>query len=101
MLTDLQEYQEAATIVMRLGGAARELVRAITPNELIAGGVINGVQLAPVSYIIAGLQMRFAQLEDETRLAAGDQLLSFRRRPNESINATLSRYDGGAYKGTS
>ena len=94
MLTDLHEYQQAAAIVMRLGGAARELVRAITPNELIAGGTINGVPVAPVSYIIAGLQIRFAALEDETRLAAGDQILSFRRRRNESINATLSRYEG-------
>ena len=71
MLTDLHEYRQAAAIVMRLGGAAREFVRAIMPNELIAGGSINGVHLAPVSYIIAGLQIRFAQLEDETRLAAG------------------------------
>ena len=71
MLTDLQEHQQAAAIVSRLGGAARELTRGITPSELATGGQVDGIQLSPVSYIVAGLQMRFSQLEDEARLAAG------------------------------
>eukprot|EP00969_Alexandrium_andersonii_P016071 703352-Alexandrium_andersonii.AAC.1 len=49
--------------------------------------------LDPVSYIVAGLQSRFAQLDDETRLAAATQLQAFARHQHESINATLARFD--------
>ena len=70
MLTDLQPAQQAAAIVMRLGGAARELVRSITPDEILNGGQINGVQVDPITYIVAGLQQRFAMLDDEHRLAS-------------------------------
>ena len=63
LLTDLQPAQQAAAIVMRLGGAARELVRSITPDEMLNGGLINGVQVDPITYIVAGLQQRFAMLE--------------------------------------
>ena len=41
MLPDLQLAQQAAAIVMRLGGAARELVHSITPAEIMNGGLIN------------------------------------------------------------
>ena len=47
---------------MRLGGAAGEFVRSITPDEILNGGVINGVQVDPIIYIVAGLQQRFAML---------------------------------------
>ena len=93
MLTDLQPHQQAAAIVLRLGGAAREVVRDITADEMMNGGVIHGQQLEPVTYIVAGLQMRFAQLDDESRLAAMTQLLAFQRLHGENINAVLSRYD--------
>jgi hypothetical protein len=56
MLTDLQPAQQAAAIVMRLGGSARELVRSITPDEIMHGGQINGVQVDPVTYVVYGLQ---------------------------------------------
>eukprot|EP00969_Alexandrium_andersonii_P132616 5864267-Alexandrium_andersonii.AAC.1 len=66
MVTDLQPYQQAAAVVLRLGGPAREYARQFAPQELTQGGVIDGVMLDPVSYIVAGLQKRFAQLDDET-----------------------------------
>ena len=77
MLTDLQPAQQAAAIVMRLGGAARELVRSTTPDEILNGGQINGVQVDPITYIVAGLQQMFAMLDDEHRLAAMTQFLAF------------------------
>ena len=77
---------------MRLGGAARELVRSITPDEILNGGFVNGVQVDPITYIVAGLQQRFAMLDDEHRLVAMTQLLAFSRRQGESINGTLARY---------
>eukprot|EP00969_Alexandrium_andersonii_P299204 13227440-Alexandrium_andersonii.AAC.1 len=69
------------------------MCRTITPQELANGGVFNGVQYDPVSYIVAGLQHRSAQLDAETRLAAATQLQAFARHHHESINATLARFD--------
>ena len=57
------------------------------------GGVIDGVQYAPVPYIIAGLRCRYGQLDEETRMAAMTEMLAFRRHPNENINMLLSRYE--------
>ena len=57
------------------------------------GGVVNGVQVDPVTYIAAGLQNRVALLDDEHRLAAMTQLLAFSRRHGESINGMLARYE--------
>ena len=62
LLTDLQPHQQIAAIILRLGGAAGELARSMTPQEMFQGGVVNGVQLDPVSYLLNGLQVRFAQL---------------------------------------
>ena len=39
MLTDLQPAQQAVAVVMRLGGAAREFVRSIAPEEIQNGGL--------------------------------------------------------------
>ena len=92
VLTDLQPHQQAAAITMRLGGSARDLARTMSPLELIHGGVANGVQLDPVSYLIQGLQARYALLDDESRLAAMTEMLAFGRKPGESVNAVLTRY---------
>ncbi|MFM7979745.1 MAG: hypothetical protein ACKPKO_10555, partial [Candidatus Fonsibacter sp.] len=67
MHTDLQFDQQAAAIVMRLGGSARELVRSITPDEFMNCGVVNGVPVDPVTYVVHGLHQRFALLDDEHR----------------------------------
>ena len=93
MLTDLQPHQQCAAIVTRLGGSAREVARMISPQEIMMGGVRNGIQLDPVSYLMAALQDRFAALDEETRLASMTEMLAFARRPGESINALLSRYE--------
>ena len=47
MLADLQPHRQAAAIVMRLGGSAREMARMITPQELTFGGIRSGVQVDP------------------------------------------------------
>ena len=72
-------------IISQLAGPARELARQITPAELFNGGVSNGRQQDPVSYLVQGLANRFAWLDDESRLRAAQDLLSFSRRQGESI----------------
>ena len=42
MLTDLQPHQQAAAIIQRLRGSARELARTITGPELLRGGLFDG-----------------------------------------------------------
>ena len=91
--TDMEPHQQCAAIISQLGGAARELARNITPQEVYNGGMINGVQLDPVSFLLHGLQMRFAPLDEETRLRATQDLLAFARRPGESIDALISRFE--------
>ena len=46
----------------------------------------------PESCLLFGLEIRFAQLADEARLAAMNELTAFQWRPHESINAVLARY---------
>ena len=93
MLTDLAPHQQVAAIILRLEGAARELARTLTPQEITQGGMINGVMVDPVSYIVYGLHARFAQLGEESRLVAMTEMLSFARKPHESINEVLTRYE--------
>ena len=93
MLTDLAPHQQAAAIIMRLGGQARELARMISPQELMGGGVRNGQLLDPVTYLLGALQMRFSNLDEETRLLSMTEMLAFARRPGENINAMLARYE--------
>jgi len=93
MLTDLQPHQQCAAIIMRLGGAAREMARQITPQEMMQGGVQNGVLVDPVTYLLGALHARFSALEEESRLTCMTEMLAFARRPGENINSLLSRYE--------
>ena len=93
MLTDLQPHQQTAAIITRLGGAAREMARMITPQEILQGGMRNGVMVDPVTYLLASLQDRFAALDEEARLACMTEMLAFSRRSGESFNALLARYE--------
>ncbi|CAE7285370.1 NPF8.5, partial [Symbiodinium sp. CCMP2592] len=91
--TDLAPHQQAVATISQLGGPARDLARTLTPGELYNGGVINGQALDPVSFLLHGLSSRFAPLDEENRLRAAQDLLSFARRQGESIDALISRFD--------
>ena len=93
MLTDLQPHQQCAAIVMRLGGAAREVARMISPQEMMTGGIQNGIQVDPVTYLLGALHARFSALEEESRLTCMTEMLAFTRHGGENINSLLARYD--------
>ena len=95
MLTDLQPHQQCAALIMRLGGAARELGRMMTPQEMYHGGSIEpgGVVVDPVTYLLGSLHARFSQLEEESSPTAMSEMLAFARRQSESINSLLARYE--------
>lgn len=93
LLTDRQPHQQCAAIIMRLGGAARELARVITPVEMVNGGMRHGVQVDLVTYLLGAIHARFAALEEESRITCMTGMLAFARKPGESINALLARYE--------
>ena len=94
MVTDLAPYQQVAAVILCLSGAAEDLVRTFTPNEILNGGISpSGLQLDPLSYLVVGLHARFAPLGEETRLQAMTDLLSFGRRSGEGMNQVLTRYE--------
>ena len=91
--SDLQPHQQCALIISQLGGAARDVARTLTPNEVYAGGFVNGQQVDPITYLLHGLSQRFAPLDDELRLRATQDLLGFSRRGNETVDALISRFE--------
>ncbi len=78
---------------MRLGGAAREMARMMTPQEMTLGGVRNDIAVDPVTLLLSGLHSHFAALEEECRLTSIIVMLGFSRRPNKGISALLARYE--------
>ena len=62
-------------------------------QEILHGGIRNGVQLDPVLHMLAALQDRFAALGEEARLASMTEMLAFPRRPGETISALFARYE--------
>ena len=97
MLTDLQPHQQCAAIVMRLGGAAREMARMLTPHEMMHGGPPHhnphGPPVDPVTFLLGALHQRFSALEEESRLTCTMELMAFARKPGENVNSLLSRYE--------
>ena len=102
MATDIPAERHCATIVLRLTGAAKDVAEELTPLQLQNGGRIPGIdqygnrideQVNAVTFLMHQLQSRFGPLDEETRLKAVHEWNTFRRRPNETINATLTRFE--------
>ena len=68
--TSLQPHQQAATMVMRLGGSAWGMVRTVAPQGWMNSGVINGRRHYRATYITVGSQQRFEQLDDDSGLVS-------------------------------
>eukprot|EP00971_Amphidinium_carterae_P191460 3798994-Amphidinium_carterae.3 len=88
--SELDPVQQCAAIISQLG---RLLARELSPQEIMYGGLVQGVHLDPVSYLLNALQQRFAPLSEETRLRATSSLLQFQRQNNESVDSLLSRFE--------
>ena len=93
MITDLKPEAQAAAIILRLSGHARDAARVITADEIERGGIMQGRRMGPVSYILAGLAMRYGQLGDESRLQAITEFQCFSKYPGERIDEFLSRFN--------
>ena len=99
MMTDLPPYQQCATLISRLQGQARE-VAALIPTIDVAVGVTleDGSYVDPVSNLMAHLSQRFSAYPDEERNEAMMQVWQFTRRPHESTDSLLSRFEELRYR---
>ena len=91
--SDLEPARKAAAVMLTLRGAARELSRQIPPQAVVAGGLINGAQVDPLTYLMHALQERFGNLGEEVRVQAITELMSFNRKGNEPVDSLLVRFD--------
>ena len=89
---DIPPAQQAANIIMQLGGAARELVRNMSYDQIAHGGMIGGVQQDPVTFLVAQLATNYAPLGEETRLTAMTELMQFRKNQGETIDNLITRF---------
>jgi len=85
--------RQAAMIVSVLTGTAQELTQDMPLEAIQQGGVINGRQVDPVTYLMHLLAERYSQLGEESRLSAMTELMNFHRRGNEKIDDLLIRFD--------
>ena len=86
--------RKAALLAMSMKGTAYEFVRTLPPLTLVHGGLINGVQADPLTYLMHALAERFAALGEELRLSSVTDMLNFRRSaPGERIDELLTRFD--------
>lgn len=95
---DMEMSQQAAMVIMNLSGAAREIARQMTFEEITGGGMITdeqGVQAQadPLSYLLWHLAHRFAPLGEESRLQAMGELYNFSKKPNETIDSLITRFE--------
>ncbi len=65
----------------------------MSPQEMMQGGLRQGIQVEPVTYLIGPLHARFANLEEERQLTSMTDMLAFARRHGETINSLLARYE--------
>ena len=92
--SNLSPSQMAANLIRSsLGGAARDVARTITPQEILFGGTLYGQQVDGVTLIYDALATRFGPMAEDTRFHALHEFEQFRREPHERIDDLLSRFD--------
>ena len=91
--SDMEAARKAAAVMLSLRGAARELSRQTPPQAVVSGGLINGVQVDPLTYVMHALQERFGNLGEEIRVQSFTELMSFRRKGNGPVDPLLVPFD--------
>ena len=91
--SDMDPVRKAAALTLQLRGGALMLIRALPPQTLLHGGLVNGVQVEPMTYIMHSLAERYGQLGEEVRLSAIAELFTFSAQNNERIDDLLTRFD--------
>ena len=84
LAAEMDPGQQCAAIVNKLSGAARELARNMSYTDLTTGGMINGQQLDPVTFLFTHLAAACAPLGEESRLMAMGNFFAFTRTPGRA-----------------
>jgi len=100
LASDMDSAQQTAAIVQQLEGSARELARNLSYQNLTQGGLVNGQQVDPVTFLLSHLAQHFAPLGEESRLTALTELMNFHRNGHESIDSLLSRFQTLRFRAT-
>ena len=90
---DIEAHRQAAMLLQVLRGGARELTRDLPDNIILQGGMLNGVRVDGVTYIMNLLGERYGQLGEESRLRAIKDLMEFDRKPHERIDDLITRFE--------
>ena len=61
---------------MSLESSARDFSRNLNYNDLTQGGIVNGVQVDPVTYLLSHLASHFAPLGEESHMQALCELMN-------------------------
>ena len=90
---DIEAHRQAAMLLQVLRGGARELTRDLPDNIILQGGMLNGIRVDGVTYIMNLLGERYGQLGEESRLRAIKDLMEFDRKPQERIDDLITRFE--------
>jgi hypothetical protein len=96
---NMNSAQKAAAVSLKLRGSAKRLARNIPPQVMINGGLIQGVQLDPMGYLMHVLSEPFARLGEEQNLSAIANIMTFDAIPGERIEDLLIRFDEALDRG--
>ena len=92
--SDLDARRKCAAVLSVLRGGAAEWSQALPPQAILTGGIVNGVQADPMTYLMHALSERFAQMGEEARLGSITELMTFTRNGQERIDSLITRFDG-------
>ena len=95
LAASIRSHQQAVAVISRLGGSAGDMCRGMSMQELTVGGPHpnTGAPLAPIAYILAGLQHSYAPFQEEQSMAFMMAYTGFRRAQGEPMDDMLSRFD--------
>ena len=82
---DVEPHRQCAMVVRQLRGAAQELGRTLDHNIILNRGMLNGVHVDGMTYLLSILSERYVDLGEEVRLKAITELMQFTRQGNETI----------------
>ena len=91
--SDMDARRKCAAVILELRGGAEEFARSLPPQAIMNGGVINGVNVDPMTYLMHSLAERYSQLGEEACLSAMTELMSFFRNGTERIDSLITRFD--------
>ena len=102
--TDVPEIRQASTVVLRLTGVAKTVVREMQADTLTNGvwqADANGVQVqvrTGLQQLVRELSRRFAPLEQEAQLQAVSDFMLFKRSGSEPVDDVVTRFEIARYR---